>query len=1723
MDYVSAEYDLLDPISKSQDSTVYLARKKGDNCRYLIKVLADSAERPGLNRELRFRREIDIISSFEHPGIVRPIETISDAKTCAAVYKYSEGLTLRQLLSRKETLTPVEAVSVAVQLLDALAYIHARGVVHCDINPNNVLVSDEMRVRLLDFGLALDVEDFSRSRAGSIFGTPPYMSPEQMGAMDCRIDQRADLYCVALLLYELLSGALPFDTADDSVLELLNAVLKTEARPIPGLSKELNAIMLKGLCGAPEERYQTAAGFRHDLMRILKRLNGEEDDGEVHVGEMDKVAAVGDLRVFVSRDAEIDILFRALDRLEKSKKPASLLVYGASGMGKTEIVKEFLNKAAKRTVSALPVKCNRFTPTQPYAVLRRLCLEFLNSFSGLPKKKRSESLKAIESRLGDMSGVICRVVPELRRLFTSVRAVEEVEREKEFDRVVHVMSCTLELLCSFSPTVVFVDDLQWIDRISLEVLTKLLAQKAKLLLVATYRTDAKNALYVHGIDLRSHGRFSLMHIPPFTAQEVEDLLSARFSKSKPVTALAQRLHDMTDGAPFTLHEAIRYLVNNGVIYKDGGAWKVRDEHFQALPAKFDPVSLVLEKISTLSRSEKLYLEWCSLAEGGFEPALIEKVGGFSRDQSVQHTKRLSSLGLIFPRFNKGYAFCHDRAQESICEGIPVDARFGMYEQLGSVYAQNGDEQGAFLFNAAECFLKSKNVRQSIIACCRAAEFATSNIAFDIAIHYYQAAFLMARTCPRLGIETPVDISRTQIAFANVLALSGRHQQALKVSLELLATCDSLSRRELLELRYAIGSLYHNMGDFQKAITFFIQAAKDLRIAIPQNKWSTIGLLFCEAAKQLFFSAGGRAFWPKSSSPEKLLSIRILNKLSYSLYFIDMIPGLYAHLRALNLAEGVVDCFEKAEVYATHIVPAFQLFLKKRSKAFSEKSINISKSVNRRDVLAYAFCFSGIARYFAAQWHDALQISKESIRNYGQIGHFWDRITPLENIGWVHEKVGAFKESLVCFEEEIELCKRCNDSRGLLNALSTRAYIQQICGAADSQAYEEIAATKLKLDDSLVHTIVDKYIAKSFLLTNKLSDAHDLLVQCMQTVREKSLSQEYVASIYTDYCELLVREYHARESGNASLELGDKELMRRLLRTTYKALWVGLQYRAHMGGALRALGWYYILHKRNKRGRFFMLSAVRRHHALGMRYEEAKSLRDYALALERGSVPGEAADVYGAAYRLFVKCGAYAEMEAIAEKVDQDIVKAEALAMAPDKKETSLITGDLNDLRIDTLLEMSASMTEIDSIQGLLRQVLNALVRATGAQYGYLLIEEHTGIKPHKLAVNFKGKKISSKKVHVPTGIVEEMREHKSLMYIRDCSADSRFDAAEDISAAVKSVLCVPLLRKHDYFGCIYLGNDIVAGLFSENERKAAQILAAQAGVLLENAYLMDQHKKLNDDLQRRIDEQVQDIREKNRDLRESNNRLITSEHMKTLLTGALVHDIKNHAAGIEGNVRILARRVDNDEKVKRNLAAVVGSCEDIISLSSNMLDIGKMEEGKLEVKREILRIRDIFGMYSKLRQNPMFDEKEISVSVYVPDKTLTLKADRYLLDRVLQNLFSNAAKYVPDKGEIQLSVENTGNGALVCLYTSGAPIPDEHKKSLFGKYSRLDTGRSQYSKGLGLFFCKMVAEAHGGKIWLDTDESGNYFKIAFIHQQENQVVDEVGNAVTARAPNASLA
>jgi serine/threonine protein kinase/signal transduction histidine kinase/tetratricopeptide (TPR) repeat protein len=1694
------KYDLLNPISKSRESDVFLIRKIETSELFLLKSIKQSEKgETRIDLKKRFYREMDIVSSLDHPNIAKPHDTIVDSDTFSIIYPYERGDTLAQLFQIREKFQEHDALHITKQLLNALSYIHGHGIIHSDINPHNIFITEKKGLQVLDFGYSMTEDEARKTPEGRIIGTFPYLSPEQMGFTKFKIDTRSDLYCIMVILYRMLAGKLPFPMKEESLKELLDATLKREIMAIKHVPKFINSILLKGLRATPSDRYQTAEGFLSDVDFAIDKINSAQVDNFI-AGQKDAVAAINRKRLFIVRENELEQLCLGLGHLLKGKSN-SFLIYGKSGIGKTEIVREFKAHVDDNKFDFISAKSNRFTPSQPYSIFRQLIIELLLKISAIDKESRKIFKAILNTELAGYSGIICSIIPEMREWFDKIGEIDVIEKEKESDRINHVLSVLFTTLCNARKLVVFVDDLQWIDRITFNIIKRSLEQKSPGLLICNYRTsEQEDQLYSFGLDLKTLGFDKLIHIKPFTKTETTELVLTRFGAIEKSDDLIHTLHTKTDGVPFVLTEAIRYLVNNGMLNIDSKGWSFKQQSIFTLPEKFDSVSLIISKLKVLAPEEKKFLQLASLIEGKFDCEIIEKLGGFPFIAARSISARLENIGFIAMQLKGGFSFIHDRVQESIVSGIPSDDRLAYYEVLGKIYFHKAETDKESIFNAAECYLKSKNMAKAMEICYQAAVYATEKIAFDVAIRYFKNAVMMVDNAAKVGLTASIDLIKLNIALGDVLMLTGANEQALKVFGKLNEDL-KLDQYQRLEVKYKIGAIYHNLGEFDKSAPCFYATLQEMGINIPKKRFLILFATAIELCIQILFSLGIKKIVIKKNDSITLLKSRILNKLSYSLYFSDMIKAFFVHFKALNLADMLIDCFEKSEAYSLHQVPIYQMLLKRRAFKYLAKSILISNKIHRFDSLAFAQSFGGIAYFFNADWKKCEDILNSSNYNFEKIGDIAGQITNAKHIWKINISKGLFNNAFESAKETIALSKKANEKYFLVIAMAALNLVNFLKeGIHNFNEYNEIDKNLENIDSFLFHVEAGGYLLETEILTCKLDKAYNRANKLLPLIFKNCINSEYQVRTHSLFCCLIIVELLNRLKGNTQINASNKQLKQSFIINSFILWFSCLSYPAYWGSFYRNIAWFLAMIKRKTLARLFFKKAIKCHHELDMRYEEACSIRDYGMFMEDFcNLPGKARDMFTKAYELYAWCGAKFETDKLEDKIHPSIKRHTEISKTPktdeekDSSESASSSG-VNQIRIDSLLDTSASMTEIDDINALLRQIVSSMITATGAQYGYLSINENALDGHTSVAMSFEGKEVDAKTVPVFYDLIEKVIETQKIQIPDEVPVKEDSDTE---LAKIRSDLCVPLNWRDKYLGYVYLVNDKVQGLFGEGAQKAAQILAAQAGILLENAHLMGQYKELNAHLQQKVQDQTKDIMEKNIQLEESNLKIVDSERMKNLLSGTLVHDIKNYVAGIEGNVKLLGMRFPDNDKIQRTSTIVSNCCVDIINLTSNLLDIAKMEEGKLEIKKEQLAIEQIYRIIDKFKNNDIFPERGLTIEVKLPDRQFVIEADSYLLERILQNLFSNAAKYAPKGGTIVLSFEPGEKESVISFYNSGPPITEENKATLFEKYSRLDDKHSQYSKGLGLFFCRMVMNAHGGRIWLDTDPTGNAFKMSF--------------------------
>ncbi|HQR46455.1 MAG TPA: serine/threonine-protein kinase, partial [Thermoanaerobaculia bacterium] len=256
-------YEVLGLLGKGGFATVYQVRNRNLERLEALKVLDESRSAESDDTK-RFVQEARVVASLEHPAIIRIHDFGNAGGLLWYAMQFVDGPSLAQRLERHGRLHPEEAARIAVPLLDALDYAHARGVVHRDIKPGNVLLDAVGKPTLTDFGIAKVSDGLARTRTGFVLGSPGYLSPEQLRGEE--LDGRSDLYSLGITLYEMLSSAVPFDSREEvaTVVRRLTEDAEPLSRRIPGIDPDLERIVMKSLARDRDARYASAGEMKAD-------------------------------------------------------------------------------------------------------------------------------------------------------------------------------------------------------------------------------------------------------------------------------------------------------------------------------------------------------------------------------------------------------------------------------------------------------------------------------------------------------------------------------------------------------------------------------------------------------------------------------------------------------------------------------------------------------------------------------------------------------------------------------------------------------------------------------------------------------------------------------------------------------------------------------------------------------------------------------------------------------------------------------------------------------------------------------------------------------------------------------------------------------------------------------------------------------------------------------------------------------------------------------------------------------------------------------------------------------------------------------------------------------------------------------------------------------------------------------------------------------------------
>src|SRR6202165_3243333 len=506
-------------------------------------------------------------------------------------------------------------LQVATGLSAALRQLHERGLIHKDIKPANVLVDFATgQVWLTGFGIASRAprERQSPEPPEFIAGTLPYMAPEQTGRMNRSIDSRSDLYSLGVTLYEVLTGALPFMASDP--MEWVHCHIARQPVPpverLTNLPVPVSAIVSKLLAKTAEERYQTAAGVESDLRRCLAQWELERRIDEFALCQHDASDRLLVPEKLYGRAREIETLLAAFDRVVARGAPELVLVSGYSGIGKSSVVNELHKVLVSPRGLFATGKFDQYKRDIPYSTLGQAFQSLVRSLLRQSEAELDRCRESLREALGPNGQLIVNLVPELELVIGKQSPVADLPPQDAQNRFQMVFRCFLGVFARKEhPLALFLDDLQWLDAATLDLLEHLVthSEVRHLLLIGAYRDNEVGPTHpllrtlesIRAVDARVHE----IVLAPLRLDDVgrlvADALHCEWDAAQP---LAKLVHEKTGGNPFFAIQFFIALADEGLLAFDpvASAWQWNIDRIRAKNYTDNVVDLMAGKLSRFS-------------------------------------------------------------------------------------------------------------------------------------------------------------------------------------------------------------------------------------------------------------------------------------------------------------------------------------------------------------------------------------------------------------------------------------------------------------------------------------------------------------------------------------------------------------------------------------------------------------------------------------------------------------------------------------------------------------------------------------------------------------------------------------------------------------------------------------------------------------------------------------------------------------------------------------------------------------------------------------------------------------------------------------------------------------------------------------------------------------------------------------------------------------------
>mgnify|MGYP000072950354 CR=1 FL=1 len=1751
-------YQIAAEIHVGSHTVIYRGIREDDLCPVTIEVLRNPF--PSFNELLQFRHQYDIGKDLDLPNVIKTLALETYQNSYALILEDFGGISLKSFSRQvgalgNEIPTLTIFLNIAIQIADALGGLHSHRVIHKDIKPANILINPQThQIKLSDLSISslLPKEIQQIENVNKLEGTLAYISPEQTGRMNRGIDYRSDFYSLGVTFYELLTGQLPFISNDP--MELVHSHLAKQpvsARQLqPDIPLAISEIVSKLMSKNAEDRYQNALGLKHDLEICLAQLQQDGKIGLFRLGERDPSDRFLIPEKLYGRDPEVAVLLNAFERVSKGIAEI-LLVAGCSGIGKTVVIQEVHKPIVRRRGYFIKGKYDQFQRNIPFSA-------FVQAFRDLMGQLLSESDSQLQTwktqilaAVGDRGQVLIDVIPELERIIGKQLPAPELAASAAQQQFNLLMQKFVRLFATAAhPLVLFLDDLQWADLASLNLLQSLMQDTGYLLVLGAYRDNEVSPIHPSILAINEIVKTGItvntITLKALHQEDLNQLVADTFNCGLLVAQpLAELVEIKTQGNPFFATQFLKALYEDGLITFDRlsqngalGGWSCDLAQVRSLAVTDDVVEFMALQLQKLPVETQSAIALAACVGSQFDLNTLAIVLERSPAQTalalwsgLQENLLIPTTDVykFFPRSdrqsvlnvaaNPVYRFVHDRVQQAAYSLIPDRQKQATHLKIGQLLQQNCSEivRAERLFdivghlNVAKELITDPSDRQLFVDLnFKAGKKARNSTAYCAANIYFQTGIqLLAINCWEAQYQLTLDL---HIAAAEAAYLEGNLEGMEEIASVVLRSARTiLDKVEIYRIQIAV--LTAN-GKMIEAISVGRDALAQLGFELPIIPDETeTGI----ALQALVHQLEGRQIedlldLPLMSDLQTQITMKLLADSITPIFTVipSLLPILSFRMVSLSLQFGNIPASAMGYANYGFVLSAFFGDVKTGYR-FGKLALDLVDSFDTQE-------FKGRISLLFAIW---IQHRQEPIRSIVPTLKYayTDSMECGDLISVGYSIACYFNANLICgvelhsLEAEISLHTIALER---LKQYSAQAYLSMkrqvalnlMAKGSNKEyligiAYDETVMIPQHHQDGEFIAVAFAYIYK-LMLAYLFSNYHAALENITQGEQYlKAVSGMISNTVFHFYAALtylaLAAEQSAQEQSATlfQVEIHQAEIYKWAQETpmNYLHQWhlIEAQKQQILGNRAAAIEHYDRAIALAKEHQFVHEEALANELATKFYLDWGKAKIAQAYAFE--------------AYYCYGRWGAIAKVNHLVTLYPQLLAPILSAPAAIGDRATddesdiettticTSITGTSEFLDLATLLRASQTISREIGLDRLIPSLLEIVIANAGADKCVLLLKQQENLQViARVELGQQPQILEPTPFELSTDVaislVNKVKNSLEPILLIDAHVDRIAGDSYLEQHQPKSVLCSPILNQGELIGILYLENQLTLGAFTRDRLDTLKVIIAQAAISIENA-------RLYTELQASFIVLEQKVEERTLELKAAKELADGANQAKSSFFTNMSHELRTPLNAILGMSEALTEQVHGllNKQQLRCAEVINNSGTHLLELIDDILDLAKIEAGKLEIYCTPTNIGQLCHNSLLFVKQQAF-QKQIQLDINVLPDLPDLMVDERRIRQVAINLLANAVKFTPEGGRVSLEVTHTvatgtehQNWIQIAVCDTGMGISPENLSRLFQPFVQIDSALNRQAKGtgLGLNLVREIVELHGGRVGVSSE------------------------------------